>query len=308
MPMAKTRDGTNLYYKDWGQGDPVVLIHGWPLSSDSWDGVSLALVEAGYRTIAYDRRGFGRSDQPATGYNYDTLADDLADVMEAAGVTENATLIGFSMGGGEVARYMSLHNGKGVKRSVLISSVVPFVKQADDNPDGVPQAKFDQIMQDLRDDRHDFMHTFLDQFFGIGWISKPVSSGVLDGSFAMTTQAGMLPIVKAAQAWSSTDFRPDMASFTCPTLIIHGTSDANVPIDPTARAAAKMLPDAWLIEYDGEPHGLYETERDRLVADLLNFLQTTDYENSRPAISGASPRSEPLIDTMPIGGAVPNIV
>ncbi|MGL5839815.1 MAG: alpha/beta fold hydrolase [Sphingorhabdus sp.] len=304
MPMATTRDGTKLFYKDWGKGDPVVLIHGWPLSSDSWDNVSLALVEAGYRVVAYDRRGFGRSDQPGHGYNYDIFADDLADIMEAAGIIENATLVGFSMGGGEVARYMSLHNGKGVKRSALIGSIVPFVLQTKDNPDGVPQSKLDQIMQDLRDDRHAFMRSFLDQFFGVGWISKPVSDEVLDASFAMTLQAGMIPIIKAAQAWSSTDFRPDLASFTCPTLIIHGTADANVPIDPTARAAAEMLPKAWLIEYEGEPHGLYETERDRLIGDLLNFMQTTDYENDRPAIGGTMDSSDPRIETNPIGGAV----
>lgn len=272
MTYAKTRDGTHLYVKDWGAGDPVVLIHGWPLSADSWDPVSNALVEAGHRVIAYDRRGFGRSDQPATGYDYDSLTDDLADVMAHCGATANVTLVGFSMGGGEVARYMSRHGGKGVARAALISSVVPFVKQTDDNPDGVPQSTFDQIDQDIRDDRPAFLQTFLQQFYGVGFISKPVSQAVLDAGWHMGMQGGLLPTLQAAKAWASTDFRPDCAAFSVPTLIVHGTSDKNVPIDPTARMAAKLIANAQLIEYDGEPHGLTETARDRLIADLLAFI------------------------------------
>ena len=284
MAFAETRDGAKLYYKDWGTGDPVVLIHGWPLSSDSWDSVSNALVEAGHRVITYDRRGFGRSDQTANGYDYDSLTDDLADVLKATGVADNITLVGFSMGGGEVARYMSRHNGKGVVRAALISSVVPFVKQTDDNPDGVPQSKFDEVEQDIRDDRPAFMQSFLEQFFGIGFISKPVSQAVLDANWHMCMQAGLLPTLAAAKAWSSTDFRIDCASFNVPTLIIHGTADKNVPIDPTARMAEKLIANAQLIEYDGDPHGVYETNRDELVSDLLDF------------ISGRERQSQELLD------------
>lgn len=272
MTYAKARDGADLYVKDWGAGDPVILIHGWPLSSDSWDPISNALVEAGHRVIAYDRRGFGRSDQSAKGYDYDSLADDLADVMARTGATDNVTLVGFSMGGGEVARYMSRHQGKGVARAVLVSSVVPFVKQTDDNPDGVPQSKFDEIDQDIRDDRPAFLQSFLQQFYGVGFITKPVSQAVLDASWHMGMQAGLLPTLQAAKAWASTDFRPDCASFNVPTLIVHGTADKNVPIDPTSRMAERLIANAQLIEYDGEPHGLTETSRDRLVNDLLAFI------------------------------------
>ncbi len=282
MTYVKTRDGAQLYVKDWGQGDTVVLIHGWPLSSDSWDPVSNALVEAGHRVIAYDRRGFGRSDQSAGGYDYDSLTDDLADVMTHCGATDNVTLVGFSMGGGEVARYMSRHGGKGIARAVLVASVVPFVKQTDDNPDGVPQSTLDQIDQNLRDDRAAFLQTFLDQFYGVGYISKPVSQGVLDAGWHMGMQAGLLPTLAAAKSWASTDFRPDCAAFNVPTLIIHGTSDKNVPIDPTARMAQRLIANAQLIEYDGEPHGLTETARDRLVSDLLTFMGGGDMRADEP--------------------------
>lgn len=282
MTTIKTRDGAQLYVKDWGAGDPVILIHGWPLSSDSWDPISNALVEAGHRVIAYDRRGFGRSDQTAGGYDYDSFADDLADVMKETGATSNVTLVGFSMGGGEVARYMSRHQGKGVVRAALISSVVPFVKQTDDNPDGVPQSKFDEIEQNIRDDRPAFFQSFLQQFYGVGFISKPVSQAMVDVAWNMAMQAGLLPTLAAAKAWSSTDFRPDCAAFNVPTLIVHGTSDKNVPIDPTSRMAAKLISDAQLVEYDGEPHGLTETARDRLVSDLLTFLGGNAVETAEP--------------------------
>jgi pimeloyl-ACP methyl ester carboxylesterase len=294
MAYAETRDGAHLYIKDWGRGDPVILIHGWPLSADSWDPVSNALVEAGHRVIAYDRRGFGRSDQSAAGYDYDSLADDLADVMQRTGATENVTLVGFSMGGGEVARYMSRHGGKGVVRAVLVASIVPFVKQTDDNPDGVPQSKFDEIEQDIREDRPAFMQAFLQQFYGVGWISKPVSQGVLDAGWHMCMQAGLLPTLQAAKSWSSTDFRPDCGAFNVPTLIIHGTSDKNVPIEPTARMAASLIEDVQLVEYDGEPHGLTETARDRLIGDLLAFLNNEEV--------GAYEAQERMIDpVLPMG-------
>ncbi|MES2300955.1 MAG: alpha/beta hydrolase, partial [Pseudomonadota bacterium] len=145
MPMIETRDGTRLYAKGWGDGPAVVLIHGWPLSGDSWDPVSHALAEAGFRAIAYDRRGFGRSDQPSGGYNYDTFADDLADVMTAMNAGDGAALVGFSMGGGEIARYLSRHGGRGVSRVALVSSVVPYMLKTEDNPEGVPQSTFDEM-------------------------------------------------------------------------------------------------------------------------------------------------------------------
>ena len=271
MAFVTTRDGTKLYYKDWGAGRPVILIHGWPLSADSWDDQALALADAGYRAIAYDRRGFGRSDQPWDGYNYDTLSDDLADVMEATGA-ENAALVGFSMAGGEIARYLSRHGGKNVSQAALISSVVPYMLKTDDNPNGVPEPMFAQMTAGMKADRPKFFAEFFKSFYGVSALSHPVSSELLENSLDVAMQAGLKPTLACAQAFATTDFRPDLPAFTVPTLIIHGTGDGTVPIDATGREAAKAIPHAKLIEYDGAPHGLFATEKDRLTADLLEFL------------------------------------
>jgi non-heme chloroperoxidase len=274
MPFVTTRDDVDLYVKEWGEGRPVVLLHGWPLSADMWDPQMMALAEAGYRAIAYDRRGFGRSDQPWHGYDYDTLADDLADVMEEMDADEDATIIGFSMGGGEVARYMSRHNGHGVIKAGLIASIVPYMLQTSDNPDGVPAEQFEQIKAGIVKDRaHFFRRTFTPGFFGVGWVTSPVSEEVLDWATATALMAGLKGTLDCVDAFGKTDFRPDLAAFNVPTLIIHGTSDKTVPIDPTARAAARGIAGAELIEYDGEPHGLNVTASDRLTADLLRFLK-----------------------------------
>ena len=272
MPFIETQDGTDLYVKEWGDGPPVVLIHGWPLSADSWDYQMQALADAGFRAIAYDRRGFGRSDQPGDGYDYDTLADDLADVLEAFDATDDVTLVGFSMGGGEVARYMSRHGGAGVSRVALISSVVPFLLQTDDNPDGVPHATFDEMTEAMEADRAAFFGGFFKTFYGEGLLTHPVSPEVLTWSQNTAMMAGLRGTLACAAAFATTDFRPDLASITVPTLVIHGTADKTVPIDPTARALAKALPQAQLIEYDGAPHGVLATHQDRVIADLLGFL------------------------------------
>jgi non-heme chloroperoxidase len=274
MAYLKTRDGTDLYYKDWGHGRPVILIHGWPLSADMWDAQAMALADAGYRAIAYDRRGFGRSSQPWIGYDYDTLADDLADVMAATGADSDVTLVGFSMGGGDVARYTSRHGGKGVVGTALISSVVPYMLKTADNPEGTPQSVFDEISKGIKEDRaHFFRETFFPQFFGVGMISHPVSDEVLAMTTATALSAGLKSTLACAEAFATTDFRPDLSAFRVPTLIIHGTSDKTVPIDAAGRAAAKGISQAQLIEYDGAPHGLNVTDSDRLTGDLLNFLQ-----------------------------------
>jgi non-heme chloroperoxidase len=273
MAYIKTRDGTDLYVKDWGAGRPVILLHGWPLNADSWDAQAMALAEAGFRAISYDRRGFGRSGQPWNGYDYDTLADDLADVMKATGTDRDATIVGFSMGGGEVARYMSRHNGQGVIAAGLISSVVPFMRKTDDNPNGVPDAKIEEIKDGIKADRAKFFrHTFAPQFFGVGYISSPVSDDVLDWATSMAMMAGLKPTLACADAFSKTDFRADLSAFRVPTLIVHGTSDQTVPIDTSARAAAKGISGSQLVEYAGEPHGLNVTANDRLSKDLLTFL------------------------------------
>lgn len=273
MPTITARDGTRLYAKSWGSGRPVILLHGWPLSADSWDDQAMVLAEGGYRAIAYDRRGFGRSDQPWTGYDYDTFSDDLADVIEALGV-EDAAIVGFSMGGGEVARYMSRHDGRKVIQAGLVSSVVPFVLQTADNPDGAPESVFDDMLEKINLDRAAFFTTFFEQFYGVGWISQPVSSEVLQWSANVAMMASLKATLACVQAFSRTDFRGDLAAFRVPTLIVHGTGDKTVPIDPTARAAAKTLAtSAKLLEYDGAPHGLNVTNKDQLSRDLLAFLR-----------------------------------
>lgn len=272
MPYITTQDGTKLYVKDWGTGRPVVLLHGWPLSADSWDDQAMVLADAGYRTIAYDRRGFGRSDQPWSGYDYNTLADDLADVINQTGATD-AALVGFSMGGGEVARYLSRHNGKGVSQAGLISSVVPYMLKTDDNPHGTDASVFAQIAAGIKQDRAHFFAGFFRDFYGVGLVSHPVSNELVENSVNVAMQAGLNATLGCATAFGTTDFRPDLAAFTVPTLIIHGTSDHTVPIDAAGRAAAKGIPQAKLIEYEGAPHGLFATHKERLTEDLLAFLR-----------------------------------
>jgi len=272
MTYVTTIDKTELYVKDWGTGQPVILLHGWPLSVDSWDAQAMAIADAGYRAIAYDRRGFGRSSQPWSGYDYDTLADDLAAVIEQTGA-KDAVVIGFSMGGGEVARYMSRHAGKSVVKAGLIASVVPFMLKTNDNPQGTEQAVFDKMAQAIKEDRAKFFASFFKDFYGVGMLSSPVSDEFLQASCNVAMQASLRATLECAKSFATTDFRPDLAAFSVPTLIIHGTSDQTVPIDAAGRAAAKGIANATLIEYDGAPHGLFATEKDRFTKDLLDFIR-----------------------------------
>lgn len=285
MPYAKAKDGCMLYYKDWGKGHPLALLHGWPLSGDSFDDAAVALVEAGHRCIIPDRRGFGRSDQPWDGYDYDTFADDLAAVLEDAGVSEPVGLVGFSMGGGEVARFLTKQGKQRVSHAVLIGSIVPFMAQTDDNPNGVPRSTFDGMADGIREDRAHFFKGFFKDFFGIGLVSQPVSDEVEMDSWRQAMMAGLRPTLAAAEAFATTDFRPDLKSFEgVPTLIIHGTADKTVPIDATAREVAKALPRAQSIEYDGSAHGLFATDKQRLIDDLLSFFGDEAGADRRSAI------------------------
>jgi non-heme chloroperoxidase len=269
--FVETKDGVQLHVKDAGKGRPVVLIHGWPLTGDMWEYQSLALLEAGYRAITYDRRGFGQSGHPLDGYNYDTFADDLAAVLDKLDIKQ-ATLVGFSMGGGEVARYLSKYGTTRVAKAALISSVVPYLLKDDSNPDGVDQSVFEDIKKKIRKDRFAFLQTFNKMFYGVGMVSSPVSEALLDWTFILAVMASPKATIDCVDAFGKTDFRKDLAAFTVPTLIIHGTSDKTVPIDPSGRAAAKGIAGAKLIEYDGEPHGLFATVPDKLNADLIAFI------------------------------------
>jgi non-heme chloroperoxidase len=273
MDYVTTADKTKLYTKDWGSGRPVIMLHGWPLSADSWDDQAMAIADAGYRAISYDRRGFGRSSQPWSGYDYDTLADDLAAVIEQTGA-KDAVLAGFSMGGGEVARYMSRHQGKSVSKAVLVSSVVPFMLKTNDNPHGTDSSVFGKMTQGMKKDRAQFFASFFDDFYGVGMISSPVSDEMIEWSRSVAMQASLKATLACAESFATTDFRPDLSSFKVPTLIIHGTADKTVPIDAAGRAAAKGIAGSTLIEYDGAPHGLFATEKDRLTQDMLEFIRS----------------------------------
>ncbi|GAA4715122.1 alpha/beta hydrolase [Sphingomonas lutea] len=281
MPRAVTKDKVSLFYKDWGprDGSPIVLLHGWPLTSDTFDDLAVALAEDGYRSIVPDRRGFGRSDQPWDGYDYNTFASDVEAVLDDAGVSGNIVVAGFSMGGGEVAKLVARHGNK-FSKAILIGSVVPYMLQTDDNPNGVPQSTFDEMTAGMKQDRADFFQSFAKDFYGNGVISHPVSDGVLEDFQRQALMAGLRPTLAAAQAFATTDFRGDLKAFTMPTLVIHGTKDATVPIDATAREVKKAVPEAQLIEYDGSAHGLFATDKQRLTDDIRAFLGTNTSQRS----------------------------
>ncbi len=271
MPFLNTKDGTRLFYNDWGSGMPLVLIHGWPLDADMWEYQATALGRQGIRVIAYDRRGFGRSDQPWSGYDYDTLADDLAAVIDTLDL-QGATIGGFSMGGGEVARYLSRHGSARVAKAVLISAVTPYLVQTPDNEEGVPRSVFDQIIEGLEADRPHFLAAFGKQFFGAGLLNFSVSTEMLNWAGNLALMGSKKATLDCVRTFSETDFRPDMKSFTVPTLIIHGDADATVPIDKSGRRAAQMIPTARLLEYEGGPHAVFFSHKDRLVKDLYDFV------------------------------------
>ena len=293
MPILVTEDETELYYRDWGTGTPVVLIHGWPLNGDMWEKQASFLVESGYRVITYDRRGFGRSDQPWDGYNYDTFASDLNDLMEELELS-NAALVGFSMGGGEVVRYLSTYGSARVSKAVLISAVTPFLLKTADNPTGVDAEVFDKIGQQIREDRPAFLNDFGPKFYGRSVLNHTVSEPVLEWTQAMALTSTLRPTLAAAVAWSTTDFRAEMAQITTPVLIIHGTGDATVPIDASGRESLKRLPNATLIEYEDAPHGLFLTATERLNNDLLQFLDgAAVIQQPVPVLEAGYPRNVP---------------
>ena len=271
MPYVIAEDGAEIYFNDQGSGRPVVLIHGWPLTSDMWDNQVNFLGEHGLRVITYDRRGFGRSDQTWSGFDYDTLAADLNTILEELEV-QNATLVGFSMGGGEVIRYLSQFGSSRVTSAVLVSAITPYLLKTSDNPDGVDERVFDEIEAQLRKDRPAFLKEFALKFFGRTVVKHTVSESVLEWTQALALTGSLRSSLAAAKAWSTTDFRSEMRAIDIPVRVIHGTSDSTVPIDASGRLSVKLLPNATLSEYDGEPHGLFITAADKLSEELLHFI------------------------------------
>ncbi|NHW00246.1 alpha/beta fold hydrolase [Stutzerimonas degradans] len=270
-----TVDGVQLYYKDWGPKDgPVVTFsHGWPLSSDSWESQMLFLASQGYRVVAHDRRGHGRSSQPWEGNDMDHYADDLAAVIEALDL-KDVTLVGFSTGGGEVARYIGRHGTGRVKKAVLVSAVPPMMLKTADNPGGVPLEVFDGIRKASLEDRAQlYLDLASGPFYGFNRPGAKVSQGLIDNWRAQGMQAGHKNTYDSIAAFSATDFRGDLKKFDVPTLVIHGDDDQIVPLESSGKASAALIKDAQLIVYPGAPHGLTDTHKERFNQDLLNFLR-----------------------------------
>ena len=268
-----TRDGVEIYYKDWGKGQPVILSHGWPLNADSWESQAFHLANNGYRVIAHDRRGHGRSSQPWDGNDMDHFADDLAQLIAALDLKDIA-LFGFSMGGGEITRYVGRHGTKRLSKLGLISAVPPLMLKTAANPDGLPLSVFDGIRGALVADRAQlFKDVAGGPFFGFNRPGAKVSQGSIDSFWAQGMQAGHKNTYDCIKAFSETDFTADLKKFDKPTLIIHGDDDQIVPINTSGRASAKLVPNATLKVYAGAPHGLTYTHKDQVNADMLAFLK-----------------------------------
>ena len=272
MNMITTKDGTAIYFKDWGTGRPVVFSHGWPLSADAWDAQMLFLGENGYRVIAHDRRGHGRSSQPWNGNEMDTYADDLAALMETLDLRD-ATLVGHSTGGGEVARYIGRHGSRRVSKAVLIAAVPPLMLKTKNNPGGLPISAFDQIRAGVVADRSQFFKDLTMPFYGFNKPGAKTSQGVMDSFWLQGMQASIKGAYDCIKAFSETDFTDDLKKIDVPTLILQGDADQIVPIDDASRLSAKLIKHSTLKVYAGAPHGMCTTHADEVNADLLAFLE-----------------------------------
>jgi len=262
----------NIYYEDSGSGRPLILIHGWPLSGDMWEYQVAALTGAGFRCITYDRRGFGRSGRPYEPYDYSTLADDLHDLIQHLEL-EEVTLAGFSMGGGEVVRYLSKYGASKISKAILISSVVPYLLKTGNHPEGVDANIFDEMIAAIYDDRPAFLKEFGRTFYGVSLINSLVSDAVLQWTQGLAVNAFPKATIDCVRSFSETDFREELSSLSMPVLIIHGDHDKIVPVEATSQLAAGLIANNEFIIYQGAPHGLFLTHKERLNDDIITFMR-----------------------------------
>ena len=273
MSTITSKDGTEIYYKEWGEGPVVTFSHGWPLSSDAWDGQMLFLAQNGYRVVAHDRRGHGRSSQASSGNDMNGYADDLAAIIEALDL-QNATLIGHSTGGGEVTRYIGRHGSKRVAKVILVAAVPPIMLKTPANPEGLPMEVFDGLRAGLVKDRSQFYRDLAIQFYGANRPGANVSQGTLDQFWLWSMQAGLKNAYESIKAFSETDFTEDLKKIDIPALVLHGEDDQIVPVKDSAKKSAKLIKGAKEIYYSGAPHGITATHQDQVNSDLLEFLRS----------------------------------
>src|SRR5438067_10997918 len=273
MASIETRDGTEIFYKDWGEGRPVVLSHGWPLNADAWDEQLFFLASNGYRAIAHDRRGHGRSSQPWNGNDMDTYADDLATLIERLEL-KGIVLVGHSTGGGEVTRYIGRHGTARVSKAILVGAIPPLMLKSASNPEGIPLEAFDQIRAGLAADRSQFYEDLSAQFFGYNRPGAKESPGIRDAFWAQSMQAGFKGAYDCVKQFSESDFNGDLKKFDVPTLVIHGEDDQIVPLSVGGQRSSKLIKGAKLKVYPGAPHGLFATHRQQFNADILAFIRS----------------------------------
>ncbi len=293
MSKFKTRDDVMIHYNDWGQGQPVVFSHGWPLSSEAWEDQMMFLANKGYRVVAHDRRGHGRSDKTAQGNHMDAYADDLAQLIESLDL-ENLILVGHSTGGGEITRYIGRHGTDRVAGIVLVGAVPPCMLQTDKNPKGIPMTVFDQIREGVENDRSQYYKEFSIPFYGANRKGSSVSQGILDNFWRISMEGGLKPEYDCIKAFSETDFTEDLRKFDVPTLIVHGDDDQIVPYPISALRTKELVKQAELKTYEGAPHGLATTMKQRLNEDLLKFIQgiATSEKRVSPKQQASRPSTE----------------